>query len=192
MEISRFFPKDVFRAFSEQEHADQFLSGLLRFGSIYFYKRQKDWRGDKTEGLSHVVAESGNHYAMFAKTTPYICSLSKSRKAAERLEDVKYIVHIDNLRALTERIDAALSSHPNRYWGQLDCGHVQYDKSDRQLSEISSIELARLASFQKPESYSKEDEFRLVILARSGAVFGDFLTLNIGSVRDIARLTSTS
>lgn len=179
--------KEAFRCFDKSEHADSFLEGRIRFGSIYYFKNiERGYRRDQEEGVSSLVSGSSRHFAMFARTTPYIYCFHKTVAAAKNRQDSNHIVHIYNMRMFVERLGKAVAKSDLKCWGGLEGAFVIYNKGHSTDTNISPIDLARLAYIQKPENFRSEEEFRLIILLEKKS--DDFLTIDIGDIRDIATI----
>ncbi len=180
METFGQFENVAYRSFPKLEYARQFLSGKIRFGNIYKYKKieNKELR-DQTEGDGHVNINGMSYHSMFASNSIYIYCFHRDLESAKQANFGSIIVEISNPKLLAEAITENLSKRSDKFFGGIEGVIVEYDKGKERSKELSNIEIARLAYSQKPkEPFHTENEFRFVFISEED--YGDELEIDLG------------
>jgi hypothetical protein len=189
MKVFGEFEDCAFRSFPEKERAEQFVAGEITFRSIYHYRTIEDEkRRDRKEGNAHVVVNARSKFAMFATNSIYIVSCHRTLQSAKQSLFGRFIVEIRNPRRLAEEITKQLHQLPIKSFGGVEGVIVEYTKGGAWKREPTSVDMARLAYAQKPPEFSKENEFRFVLICNASA--HDSLTVRMGRKLDYCRMHS--
>ena len=95
------FEDVLYRAFKKKAHAEQFISGKIRFGCIYKYKNIEVLElRDKTEGEAHVTVDGADYRSMHASKHTYIYCFHRTIEAAKESDFGPYIVKLENPKSL--------------------------------------------------------------------------------------------
>lgn len=182
------FESVLYRAFKKKEYAEQFISGKIRFGSIYKYKRIEDLKlQDKTEGEAHVTVDNVDHHSMNASTHTYIYCFHRSIEAAKEAGFGEYIVRLENPISLAISITDSLKMLNGKFYGGVEGVVVEYNKGESRPEAMSTLEMARLTYAQKPRCpFVIENELRFVVLSKDA--YGNIFEVNINKVIDNCHL----
>lgn len=202
------YPEVVYRTFDEKEYAEEFVNfGKFRLGHLRTYKDTEDLsRKDVTEGVAdfHVsdnvtsvsLDEDANVESINTKpglirtrselgNPVYLLCTSMSGVEMEHISNEfgKYIVKINNPRKLAEDITSFLETMPHKFAGGIEGQTIKYNKGHIFAKDMGNIERTRLSYSQKPEKFSKDNEFRFIaiIMDRPSSRYNeDYLYINIG------------
>ena len=186
------YPLELLRFFKKKEHAEQFLAGVIRLGSLCYYKFDADQeRNDPSEGRGLITAPvenvvtvktntdfdrieiseaPGNRSYNASYAVPlYILSCTDPQKAdiAKLKKKLgKHVVQITDPRQLgqqlTDRFSKLDSTDP--FYGMIvQCFRVRYDENEHQDTEPTTPELFELSVAQKPAKFSEQCEVRLAV-----------------------------
>jgi len=190
--ISESFPSPLYKAFTQEQHAYDFLEqGNLILQPLKYFRNIEDInRKDKDEGkgkaeiimkrpvlqidkytgqLLSSKPEPGPVYFVTSTPNPcYIISFSGPQVDLNYLIEKygQYVLRINEPNKLVKAICSNLSQSdnmPNVMW--LECIQVRYDKGQLtdNLPEPGSQERARMSYGQKASNYSRDCEYRLVL-----------------------------
>jgi hypothetical protein len=180
------FPKSCYKAFKCKEYAEDFIyRGIFRMGCQLSYKAIEDeQRRDPTEG-SGLTKEPGlvtsvgfspnrNEKPIYIQEMGYQEQHTESGNArfcfCTCLPDVnrdhmkktfgKYIVKINDPRKLAEDINDYFISTGQKFL--IEGCSVVYNKGQKLDRKLTNNERVDLSYKQKPESFSRDHEFRIV------------------------------
>ncbi len=178
-------PGILYRFFEKSEHASEFISGEVRFGTLKKYQEvENQSRGDQTEGIGKlcipgeslaidmgrriqnvipgyeelvVYADPRNHFVFCLSACEEGDLQLLARKFGAYCVVVKDPKAFENdlVRALAD--DSVFSVNPP----MLECKMVRYDKGESLSKQLSHAEKSNLAWCQKPTSYAYQKEFRV-------------------------------
>ena len=106
-----------------------------------------------------------------------------------RLRFGRWLVRIDDPRRLAQDISIYLGGLPDRFAGVEGC-LVHYNKGAKMPGDLSNIASTRLSYSQKPQAFSRDREFRFVVIAMGtpGSWFNDdYLPIDLG--RELSYVT---
>jgi hypothetical protein len=188
METLGQFESVAYRSFTKLEYATQFLSGKIRFGNIYKYKKiENEKLRDQTEGEGHVYINGMSYYSMFASNGIYICCFHRNIESAKQANFGSIIVEICNPRSLAEAITKNFVTRKNKFIGGIEGVIIEYDKGKERSKELSNIETARLTYSQKPkEPFHTENEFRFVFISEED--YGETFEVDLGKSLNNCRI----
>lgn len=196
----------LYRFFKEKEHAEAFISGEVRFGTLKVYRQEEDLaRGDKTEGQGELVVPGESLVVNLAQRTQcivpgqenlsvcadprnhfiYCLSACENAEISELAREFgNYCVVVsDPLRLISDikrglANDANLSVNPP----MLEWEKVRYDKGASVSQLLNRDDKLKLAWLQKPESYAHQKEFRVHYNFTSHELIGSpcYYTISIG------------
>lgn len=205
-------PKYLYKFFDNKEYMGQFLQGSIRFASLEVYKKIEDekrkdidegrargkYRTDKMMYLKisnetgkvvergykpgdiSITGDSPNKYFIFA--------LSDERADLKALSEKfgKYVVKIKDIQKLLD----LLNKNCKFSWrvGRIILEQVKYDKDNYIAMDGNSPHLPVGYHFaQKPERYSHECEWRLVVTGSAiEEINEEYPRVEVGSIEDIA------
>ena len=183
------FPRFVYRAFTQKSYAEDFaLRGRFRLGNLRLYPGiEAEERRDASEGQGHFehfgmsasvdfVAESDG--TSVSQTPGYVhmhtellnpafilsCSLPGVELNYLRSHFGQWLVKIAEPKQLAQDLSRYLETLPDRFTGVEGC-LVNCNKGCRVGEHLSNIASTRLAYSQKPVAFSREKEFRFVVIA---------------------------
>jgi len=187
------WPPTLHRCFRSREHAEQFLSGRIRFGHLQHYQRNyepsrrdpsegvgraREWRDDREAvhikgGRARVVASPGEitRHADFGNPTFICCCTNPPEgKWAPVLKDFgEYVVRITDPKQFCTDLRGALSdSDPWQRHGNLAVFPVTYDKGELRPTSADppdGTEVMKLATTQKPREYEHQFEHRIILIS---------------------------
>ena len=182
------FPSVIYKVFNNESYARDFINGKIRFANIYYYKNIEDSkRKDISEGTGHVIYNDIPHKSMFASNQIFIFCFHKSLEAALESQFGDIIVEIINPKELADDISLCLSKQKDIHYGGIEGIEIEYTYSHKVTKEPDSFTMAQLTYGQKPDSFSKEDEFRFVFIKKSTKE--EFIVINVESTPDISVLS---
>lgn len=203
-------PKLLYRFFSKREHRDQFLQGLIRFGSLERYRVIEDeQRKDEHEGKArgkyktdkmmylNISNETGKvierglkegviHITGDSPNKYFIVAMADERVDLNELSKFgKYGVKINNLEKFLDLLNKK-SDFPWKV-GKILLEQVRYDKDDFITMEGDSPHLPYWYYFaQKPASFAKECEWRVVLTGSAiEEINEEHPVIEIGTIEDI-------
>ena len=189
------YPPTLLRFFPKKEYAEQFLAGSVRFGLLDYYATiEEKARKDGGEGKGQFAAPAKsvttvhingdgeivgateapgdmNYQVHFGNPTYIVCCTDPEGVDIDALKKKfgPYVVRINNpLRLgqeLTDKFAGLENTHPLA-GSVVECARVSYDKGERRDAEPTQDQLLKAAYSQKPDSYSEENEVRLVVFRR--------------------------
>ncbi len=169
------YPPELLRFFEEREHAEEFISGNIRIGSLDYYKGVEDQTiNDPSEGTGLFIAPSeglGYIYNIATYASPmYILSFTDPRRAnIAKLKEKfgkQHVVRITNPIELGQKLtDTFCKLDPTHPFADMvvECCKVRYDENQRRDTEPTLSEIYELSTRQKPSKFSEEYEFRLIV-----------------------------
>ena len=166
-------PAVLFRAFKCRTHAEDFVKGRFRMGSLASYRNASDAsRRDLSEGIASYRSAGG----VSTTTTngnvgeQYILCCSTERVDLNYLRSKmgEHVARISNPLALAKAIEQVLSEKGvatlNGVHGRL----VEYSKGELRSAELSASDNFDLSLRQKELVYAKECEYRVFFILGSG------------------------
>jgi hypothetical protein len=164
-------PNTLLRFLKEEEYAESFIAGKVRFGRLDYYKTIEDLRRDETEGIAafdwntnhpvHYKGASLNSHPVLSTAHPEV---DRSR-LIERWKS-PYIVRINDPMALLERINAVWRAD-SRASGLCLIYPVEYNKGEVLEPTPWLIPPPNYSYCQKPRiSFEIEREFRYVLTCK--------------------------
>lgn len=186
------FEDIVFRAFKKECHAESFLSGKLRFGSLTYYTRTESIaRRDCSEGVSHFLVDSVTNSGEYTRSHIYALCFHRTLESARDSKFGNYIVEVRNPKKLAELATSKMQEMAHDFVGGIEGVFIEYNKGDEFYSRPEQLELARLIYSQKPRNpFESENEFRMVIISRD--FLGEHFELDLGMEQNCAsRLRNT-
>jgi hypothetical protein len=145
----------IYKYFNEKHHAQEFLSGKIRFSQLDVFRKCEGERRDELEGYSHSLIGSVNVYQQ-AKREIFIFSTSLVHTAENKHRFGDFVVEIEDHIGLQRCLNKSLSASGVVFdEGGVGCDQVRYTKSDSALEcRFDDIYL------QKPSQFSIDSEFR--------------------------------
>ena len=187
------YPPELLRFYKEKEHAEQFIAGVIRLGSLCYYKCVEDATiRDSSEGTGLITAPvenvvtvktnadfdltelseaPGNKSFNASYAGPlYILSCTDPKMAdiakLKRKWNRDYVVRITDPRQLGQQLTEKFSElDPKNPFSSspILCCRVSYDKNQYRDTEPTTCELFELSVAQKSTEFSEECEVRLVV-----------------------------
>jgi hypothetical protein len=185
-------PNTLLRAFTEAEHARQFLAGDIRFGLLQQYRHMEDCRQDETEGRASIrwnlKAEDPNlNNATYTGTSLdlYYALCTSAPAGRSHLANFgSFIIQITKPLSLLERVCKAWEND-SRASGEAFIVPVLYNKDELVTPPPYYLAPPCLVYAQKPAKFSHEAEYRYMISCKVGTKEEPFLTMNVGPCSDI-------
>lgn len=177
-ELRQDAPPVLYRRFEKKEHAEQFISGEIRFRNLLYYRTLEDkTRRDELEGISFLDTkglpfrmsdESGGEVASGHLTEHlkisivdpekyFISSFSTEIDEKHRIWG-KWVVRIDNPSKLFHDLASETPNGFGLLWGP-----VIYDDVPKQTDVLENRDTWR----RKRASFSHENEFRIALWVSS-------------------------
>ena len=184
-------PNTLLRFFSNEEHAQQFVAGSIRFGILEHYRGIEDVRKDPTEGRSSVFfkADVPVHSTGTSLNRYYILSGSHPEANVPRLASKygRFVVSINNPFELLERLKAAWKSHALAMPDGVFIAPVEYTKDELRDADPLFLTPPHLVYSQKPRVYEEDREYRYLLHCKVDVhrEWEPHLTLMIPSCGDI-------
>jgi len=173
------FPEILLRSFDKLEYAQQFVSGFIRFRTVLSYRKEEDERRrDITEGTGSFKYNGTTSEVEFASNVVYALCCHKSLEAALKMNYGKYIVEIGNPLYLAEEITRVLRNFRTKYIGGIEGVSIEYTKGEAVSEKPNSYNISRMAYSQKPQCFSKDNEFRFIFIRKEFAGERIFIPLN--------------
>ena len=204
------YPLELLRFFKEKEHAEQFLAGVIRLGSLWYYKSAEQEcdadqaRNDPSEGRASITTPDYPGGIHASATMPvYILSFTDPQKAdiAKLKKKLgKHVVQITDPRQLTQQLTDRFSKldSTDPFCGRpVQCYRVRYDENEHQDTEPTNPELFELSKAQKPAKFSEQCEVRLVVFAEmpkfeknkdGKPVYGEHYCFDLGGPLNYAQI----
>ena len=175
-------PLFLYRAFKEDEHANQFLKGKIRFGLLDYYKNSEDdSRRDPFEGESSTY--SGQLHLKGGLCNPaYLLCTSGPDVDLNYLREKfgNYVVKITNPGQFRDDISNIKAFIPDvSISGNCDFKKVEYTKDQDQPIGVEGTVRLRLYYCQKHSWFSPECEYRYVIKLKIGNIPGNFISCDV-------------
>lgn len=174
-------PSFLYRAFKEEDHANQFLKGKIRFGLLDYYKNSEDEsRRDPFEGESstflgqlHLKGGLCNPVYLLCTSGPDV-DLDYFRKkfgdfVVKIMNPGQFRDDISNIKAFVPDVNIS---------GNCDFKKVEYTKDQDQPIDVEETVRLRLYYCQKHSYFSPECEYRYVIKLKIGDTSGNFISCN--------------
>ncbi|MBI3043440.1 MAG: hypothetical protein HYY78_11535 [Betaproteobacteria bacterium] len=184
---------DLYRCFSERSHADEFLSGRIRFGYLQHYRtnyegarrdvdegsgRIREWREDRKAavitGSAREMVDSPGEVTVDSEcgNPVFICCLTAppDDKWAPVIGDFgEFVVRISDPQRFCSDIQAALSDEDQwQHHARVEVFLVEYSKDElvptRDAAQRQN-DAIRLAIAQKLPKYSHQFEHRIALIS---------------------------
>lgn len=195
----------MFRYFDDASHAEAFISGAVRFGSLDRYRRIEDpnrrdqteghgsvreWREERqavllTQGATQVINSPG-YVERDSEIGNPVFILCFTRPPLERSKHGHFPVEILEPNRFLSDVRSSLDDNcPWQRNATLVYWDVDYDKGEVVASD--SRDSLRLAAAQKPHRFADERETRLVLISHNMVVrdsdghapIPDYLTVRV-------------
>lgn len=114
---------------------------------------------------------------MSATNSIYILCYHKTLPAVAKCNLGGHVVIINDPKALAKNITSVLEQTQDEYFGGVEGCCVEYSKSTESSAPLNEYEIVQLAKYQKPLSFSHEEEFRFVVTRKNS--IGDFLLIQL-------------
>lgn len=182
------FPEFCYKAYNNKDHAKQFIyKGIFRLNCRYYCRNMEDAsRRDPTEGVGLTkepgivtvgwVSPNPAEKTIWTKENSYqehhielgnaifcLCTCLREVNLDYMKERFgKYIVKINNPRKLAEDINEYFISKRQRFL--IEGCKVVYNKGQKLNRKLTNNERLDMSYKQKPESFSPDQEFRIVAI----------------------------
>ena len=186
-------PPELLRFFKKRKYAEEFISGIIRVGSLRYYQCIEDEkRKDPNEGSSSFTVLDENiltvktntnldigeisvapgimHINAITADPIYILSCTDPQRAdiAKLKEEFgKHVVRISDPIELGQKLTYKFfeldPKHPFAC-KKVDCCKVSYGVNQLRDKEPSNHEIHKSSIAQKPAKFSKEGEVRLIVI----------------------------
>lgn len=183
----------LFRAFTKERYADDFLQGKFRLGALNRYRRIEDpSRQDIQEGYGHYV-DGADHEWHFEFAGPiYVLCLSNPNIDFEYLRSRMghFVVRLNNPETFVRTVEGHLCSGGIRSFNGLHGKAVNYNKGHIIDQEVDPSDRALLSVAQKPDTYRRECEYRLftILNQHPRTPYAEFLEIDLGNPIQSAEL----
>jgi len=167
-------PDTLLRFVEEEEYAESFIAGKVRFGRLDYYKTIEDSRRDEAEGTAAFDWNTSHpvHYEGVSLNSHLVlCTAHPEVEKSILIERWKspFIVRINDPMALLERINAVWRAD-SRASGLCVIYPVEYNKGEALEPTPSLIPPANYSYCQKPRiPFDIEREFRYVLTCKIDA-----------------------
>ena len=177
----------LYKHFPRREYAETLISGVVRFGSLDYYRSIEDAaRGDPTEGTAvarhwsegreavvlgadgiRVIDSPGEvtRTSQAGNAVFIVCFTLEPSHSTQKLG--KFLVEISDPRVFIDHIRGSLD--PSCRWQRnavVHGWHVEYDKGEL-CSQEGEHDPLRISVTQKPREYADQKEFRIVLISRA-------------------------
>ena len=174
------YPDILFRSFDCLEHAQQFLSGNIRFGSVLGFRKEEDERRrDEMEGTGHYTIDGIDSKSQFCSNAVYALCCHRDIESAKKASHGKYIIEIANPLYIAEELTRSLRELGSKHFGGIEGVYIEYDKGIEKEEQLDSYDSSKLAYSQKPEVFSYDNEFRFIFIRKDYA--GDYIYLQLNN-----------
>lgn len=157
----------LYRAFTAESYATEFLAGRFRMRRVDQYREIEDAaRVDATEGLGHYVDGIGvnEHFELGNPIYVLCCSAADVDLRFLRSKMGSFVVRISDPAQLATDITYSLKQSGMKIFGDTKCRAVEYTKGSRIEDNLDEMERAELSVVQKPPLFSEEKEHRLFVV----------------------------
>lgn len=171
-------PPTLFRSLQDRDAMQNHWSGILWFRSPRYFRNIEDGRKDPLEGVSSYQLSAGTHWRSINDEIPvqpaFILSFSEIPLPKKYGQ---YVLKVQNPLELKDRVERRLLQGMSR----VEWGKVKYDKR-MQLEDHPPLGEDRIRQFfSKPEKFTDDREWRLVITFRhSLPILNETLKLHLG------------
>ena len=192
-------PCRLFRAFTCEQYAQEFIAGAMRFGLLSYYKAIEGARRDETEGRVSLIwnQQARNpdafniQYTGSSLNAHYILCTSHPNTSKELLAERfgPFIVSINNPKELLNRVLVVWDKDERAV--ESPAGwvvRVEYTKGELVDPDPYLLAPPHLSYSQKPLAYAEEREYRYVLRCKVGVKEDAFLTFNVTDCSDIVSL----
>jgi hypothetical protein len=160
------FEEIIYKGFSEEKHAIEFMDGRIRFTRIDIYTTiENEKLRDATEGQGLVVVNGIKTHSQRPTKGTYICCFHRCLKSAEKLKH-PYVVKFPNPKKIAGDICKTLDKKTSSFWGGVEGVPVEYDKGEIRENNMSPDFPMYITYSQKPKIFQEENEFRFVIIGK--------------------------
>jgi hypothetical protein len=181
-------PPRLYRAFEKLEHAQNFLNGIIRLGSLNEYRKTEDGnRSDPTEGYGRIFQtgkvdiitihpnnsitkksdESGLiHHQITSLDDIYVLSLSYPLNEDINHLRKKYGSHIVQINQANLFIQHLRDAIEKSTTGSVEFVKIIYNKDEESAEKIHKNSRLKLAYAQKHKKFEADQEYRLVYITQ--------------------------
>ena len=139
------YPPELLRFFDERKHAEEFLAGIIRLGSLRYYKCDADRkRNDPSEGRGLITPGSISFNASYVGPLYILSCTDPQRADIAKLKEKfgKHVVRITDPRQLGQQLTDKFSelNPTDPFAGRIvQCCRVRYDENRGCVSKVVEI-----------------------------------------------------
>ena len=184
----------LYRAFTTEHYAREFVEGRFRMGRLDRYRDIEDGaRVDATEGLGHYVGGDGvnEHFELGNPIYILCCSAADVDLQFLRAKMGPFIVKISDPSQLVTDISSSIKEQGMKLFGTARCRAVEYNKGSKVTADLDEMGRAELSLAQKHSSFSKEKEHRLFVVVNadcSAKSMPEHVDVNVGRALPYAEM----
>ncbi len=157
----------LFRAFTDEQYASDFLNGKFRLRLLSQYRNIEDHsRKDGTEGYGHFIDKLDSHWHTEFAGPIYVLCFAKPEVDSVYLKEKmgNFIVKIERPTMLALDIEEYLTVCNIRTFNGVHGRPVAYTKGQKYDQNTAQLTRAELSVTQKPAAYRHECEYRFYII----------------------------
>jgi hypothetical protein len=186
----------LFRAFTHEQYANDFVRGKFRFGELGRYRRIEDLsRQDDSEGRGHYVDSEHHQWHTELGGSIYVLSFSSPDINQDFLSDRMgaFIVRLDDPQVFTLEIERHMTSRGVRSFNGVHGHPVEYTAGRTICREMDPMQRAVLSVVQKSDTFRQECEYRFytILNQHPQCQVAEFLNIDLGSAVPSAKVLST-
>lgn len=177
----------LFRAFTKEQYANDFVRGKFRFGELGRYRRIEDpSRQDGSEGYGHYVDSQNHQWHTELGGAIYILPFSGPDVDQRFLRETMgaFIVRLDDPEGFCRDIERHMESRGIRSFNGVHGRPVEYTKGHTILREMDPGQRAVQSVTQKPDTFRQQCEYRLYMILNQHprCPVAEFLNIDLGGV----------
>ncbi len=184
----------LYRAFTAENHARDFVAGRFRIGRLDMYRDIEDAaRSDATEGYGYYVDGSGVSEYFELGNPVYIlcCSGGDIDLSFLKSKMGPFVIKIANPAQLATDIADCLNTDQIKIFGDVKCRAVEYTKGSEINVHLDEIGRAELSVTQKHPLFSPEKEHRFFIVVNTNGPTQNmptYIDINLKRILDYVEL----
>jgi len=177
----------LFRAFTEEQYANDFIRGKFRFGELGRYRRIEDQsRQDASEGYGHYVDSRNHQWHTELGGAIYVLSFSGPDVDQYFLRERMgaFVVRLDDPEGFCRDIERHMESRGIRSFNGIHGRLVEYTRGQTIRREMDAGQRAMLSVTQKPDTFRHECEYRLytILNQHPRCLVAEFLPIDLGGL----------
>lgn len=174
--------RPLFRAFTKEQYAIDFVHGKFRLGELGYYRRIEDRsRQDRSEGygdyfdsqMHQVHTELGGAIYVLSFSNPDVDSSVLRKKMGT------FVVRVDDPESLASDVEQYLESRGIRTFNGVHGRPVEYTKGHIIHRNMDAHQCAVLSVIQKPKLYQYQCEYRFFTILKKDPQT-EFLDIDLG------------